>query len=171
MFPKRPRTTPDTPLARLRLRGGADSLIVPEVIEIPVAGKLRLGAHPPYMDRRVGRSEFSRLPFVDIRGDVEAVHDLSRHVACVWCDSSGACFVQLGWPGPGEAIRPRGQSRILRFGREHDATSQPFRLMHRDVVRLGSRIEYVFLELASLADRSTPEQKKIEALGATLARV
>lgn len=143
--------------------------MVPEVIEFPRSGKLRIGLHPSFMDRRVGHAEFSRLPSVDIRGDAEAVRELSRHVACVWREDSGACFVQFGWPGPGEAVRVRAQTRLLRFGRQHDASSQPFRLAHRDVLRLCGSIEYVFLELAGLEDRTTPEQKKIDALEASFA--
>jgi hypothetical protein len=147
------------------LRARDDAFVIPEIIEFPMVGglKLRIGYHPPYMDRRVGRTEFSRLAFVDIRGNAPAVRDVSRHAACIWRDDSGACFVQLGWPGPGEALPPRAQSRVLRFGRQHDAASRPLRLEHRDVLRLGACVEYVFLELADLQDRTTPEQTKRDA--------
>ena len=156
------------PVLLLRVRDNAH--VVPEVIEFPRSGKLRIGLHPAFMDRRVGHADFSRLPYVDIRGDIEAVRELSRHAACIWRDESGACFVQLGWPGPGEPVRVRAQTRLLRFGRQHDAASQAVRLAHRDVLRLCGAIEYVFLELADLEDRTTPEQKKIEAFEASLVR-
>jgi hypothetical protein len=152
----------------LRLRAVRDDLYVtPQLIEVPPSGRLRIGYHPPFMDRHVGGAEFRQLPFVDIRGNAAAVHELSRHVACVWRDGShGDCFIQLGWPGPGEPIRPRGQTRVLRLGRPHDAASQPFRLAHGDVLRLSSGVEYVFLEVDTLRDRTTPEQRKIDALEA-----
>jgi hypothetical protein len=161
------------PRPALRLRARDDVFVIPEVIEFPTASgvKLRIGYHPPYMDRRVGRGDFSRLPFVDIRGNAQAVRDVSRHAACIWRDASGACFVQLGWPGPGESVLPRGQSRVLRFGRQHDAASQPLRLEHRDVLRLGACVEYVFLELADLLDRTTPEQTKRDAFETSVARI
>jgi hypothetical protein len=146
----------------LRLRGD-DVHVVPAVIRFPALGKVRVGYHPPFMDRHVGRTEFSRLAFVDVRGDAAAAHELSRHAACIWREPSGDCFVQIGWPGPGEPIRSRNQTRLLRFGRAHDATSQPFKLAHRDVLRLSSSVEYVFLEVEPVRDRPTPEQKKIEA--------
>lgn len=169
LWRERPRGLPEPqPVLLLRIHDNAH--VVPEVIEFPRSGKLRIGLHPPLMDRRVGHAEFSRLPFVDIRGDVEAVRELSRQAACIWRDESGACLVQFGWPGPGEAVRVRAQTRLLRFGRQQDAASQPFRLAHRDVVRLCGAIEYVFLELAELEDRTTPEQKKIEAFEASMAR-
>jgi hypothetical protein len=150
----------------LRLHAREDVFVLPEVIEFPVSGKLRIGAHPPFMDRHVGRADFSRLPVVDIRGNAQSVRDVSRHAACIWRDASGACFVQLGWPGPGEPVLPRSQCRVLRFGRQHDAASHPLRLEHRDVLRLGAGVEYVFLELAELLDRTTPEQKKLDAFEA-----
>jgi hypothetical protein len=56
---------------------------------------------------------------------------------------------------------------VLRFGRPHDAASQPFRLAHRDVLRLSTNVEYVFLEVEAVHDRPTPEQKKIEAFEAS----
>jgi hypothetical protein len=150
------------PALHLRARGD-DAYVVPNVIRFPATGKLRIGYHPPFMDRHVGKPEFARLDFVDVRGDAAAARELSRHAACIWRASGGECYVQLGWPGPGEPIRPRGQTRVLRFGRAHDAASQPFRLAHRDVVRLSATVEYVFLEVEALGDRPTPEQKKIEA--------
>jgi hypothetical protein len=119
------------------------------------------------MDRHVGRPEFGRLAFVDVRGDAPAARELSRHAACIWRDPSGDCYVQIGWPGPGEPINPRNQTRVLRFGRPHDAASQPFRLAHRDVLRLSTNVEYVFLEVEAVHDRPTPEQKKIEAFEAS----
>ena len=101
------------------------------------------------MDAHVGHHEFSRLPFLDIRGDDEAARDLSRHAACVWRDASSSdCYVQLGWPGPGELIRPRGQARVLRQGRPQDALTQPFRLTHRDVLRLTAALELDYLARA-----------------------
>jgi hypothetical protein len=154
----------DEALPTLHLRTRTDDVhVVPEVIRFPPAGKLRIGYHPPFMDRHVGRPEFGRLGFVDVRGDAPAARELSRHAACIWRDASGDCYVQIGWPGPGEPIRPRNQTRVLRFGRTHDAVSQPFRLAHRDVVRLSSNVEYVFLEVEAVLDRPTPEQKKIDA--------
>ncbi len=122
-----------------------------------------VGYHPPFMDRHVGKPDFARLEFVDVRGDGAAARDLSRHAACIWRDPGGECFIQAGWPGPGEPIRPRTQTRVLRFGRAQDATSQPFRLVHRDVLRLSATVEYVFLEVEPVHDRPTPEQKKIDA--------
>jgi hypothetical protein len=140
-----------------------DVYVVPATIHFPAEGKLRIGYHPPFMDRHVGRTEFGRLAFVDVRGDAPAARELSRHAACIWRDANGGCYVQIGWPGPGEPIRPRNQTRVLRFGRPHDAASQPFRLAHRDVLRLSTNVEYVFLEVEAVQDRPTPEQKKIEA--------
>jgi hypothetical protein len=148
----------------LHLRTHSDDVhVLPPLIEFPRQGKLRIGYHPPFMDRHVGRAEFERLPFVDVRGDAPAARELSRHAACIWRDPGGEYFVQIGWPGPGEPIRPRNQTRVLRLGRAHDAASQPFRLAHRDVLRLSSNVEYVFLEVEPVRDRPTPEQKKIEA--------
>ena len=145
-----------------------DMHVVPQTISFPTIGKLRIGYHPAFMDAHVGNPEFSNLPAVDVRGDQSSVRELSRHAACVWRDpQTGGCFVQLGWPGPGEPIRTRTQSRVLRLGRPHDAASQPFRLAHGDVVRLSSHVEYVFLEIEALRDRPTPEQKKIEAFDAS----
>jgi hypothetical protein len=149
-----------------RLRPGREEVYVtPEAIELPASGRLRIGYHPPFMDRHVGSPEFRQMPFVDVRGNAAAVHELSRHVGCVWRDpKSGDCYIQLGWPGPGEPIRPRGQTRVLRLGRPHDATSQPFRLVHGDVLRMTSGVEYVFQEVDTLRDRTTPEQRKMDVL-------
>jgi hypothetical protein len=159
-----PRSVDDQAQPALHLRARGDDVhVVPDVIRFPASGKLRVGYHPPFMDRHVGRAEFTRLAFVDVRGDAAAAHELSRHAACIWRDPSGDCFLQIGWPGPGEPIRSRNQTRLLRFGRAHDATSQPFKLAHRDVLRLSSNVEYVFLEVEPVRDRPTPEQKKIEA--------
>ena len=163
-----PRSTPSEPhnpaLPALHLRTRRDDVhVVPDVIRFPSTGKLRIGYHPPFMDRHVGQADFTRLAFVDVRGDAAAARDLSRHAACIWRDPGGECFIQVGWPGPGEPIRPRTQTRVLRFGRAQDATSQPFRLAHRDVLRLSSTIQYVFLEVEPIHDRPTPEQKKIDA--------
>jgi hypothetical protein len=144
-----------------------DAYVVPSVIAFPAAGRLRLGYQPSFMDAHVGDIAFSRVPAVAIRGDQASVRELSRHAACIWRDAqSGACFVQLGWPGPGEPIRPRTQTRVLRFGRPQDAASQPFRLAHGDVLRLSAQVEYVFCEVEPLRDRPTPEQKKIDAFEA-----
>ena len=168
---RRPRARPTAAaesLAELRLRAldGGEAFVQPSVILIPGRGqpKLRLGAHPPFMDGFVGHPEFQRLPFQDIRGDDETIRDLSRHAACVWRDERGACYIQLGWPGPGEVIRPRSQARVLHLGRPQDATSRPLRLAHRDVVRLASSVEYVFCEAGPVQDRPTPERKKVEVL-------
>jgi hypothetical protein len=141
-----------------------DGHVLPEVIRFPGFGKLRIGYGPAFMDQHVGHVEFRRLPSVDVRGDQASVRELSRHAACIWRDPTTASYyVQLGWPGPGEPIRPRTQTRVLRFGRPHDAASQPFRLTHGDVLRLSSKVEYVFREVEPQRDRPTPEQKKIEA--------
>ena len=158
------------PALHLRTHGD-DTHVLPPRIEFPTtgAGKVRIGYHPPLMNRHVGRAEFERLQSISIRGDAAAVRELSRHAACIWRDPNGDCYVQLGWPGPGEPIRPRNQTRVLRFGRPHDAASQPFRLAHRDVVRLSSQIEYVFLEVEPVRDRPTPEQKKIDAFESSVA--
>jgi hypothetical protein len=150
------------PALHLRTRND-EAHVVPDVIRFPPHGKLRVGYHPPFMDRHVGRADFGRLGYVDVRADAPTARDLSRHAACIWRDADGACYVQIGWPGPGEPIRPRSQTRVLRFGRTHDAASQPFRLAHRDVLRLSSQVEYVFLEVEPLQDQPTPEQKKIDA--------
>jgi hypothetical protein len=151
------------PILHLRT-AESDMHVLPRSIAFPGSGKLRIGYHPAFMDGHVGNPEFGRLPAVDVRGDQSSARELSRHAACIWRDpETGSCFVQLGWPGPGEPIRPRTQSRVLRLGRPHDAASQPFRLAHGDVLRLSSRVEYVFLEIEALRDRPTPEQKKIEA--------
>jgi hypothetical protein len=153
------------PLLKLRLN--PDRLVVPEAIAFS-SRRLRIGSHPPFMDNHVGHADFTGLRFLDIRGDDEAVRDLSRHAACVWRDASSSdCYVQLGWPGPGELIRPRGQARVLRQGRPQDAVTQPFRLSHRDVLRLTATIEYVFLEVGPLRDRVTPDRNKLAAFEAS----
>jgi hypothetical protein len=170
-WPRAPREVRDEtrPELRLRHRDNPEQLVLPDVITFS-AGRLRIGSHPPFMDTYVGNRDFAALPFLDIRGEDEAVRDLSRHAACVWRDaSSGDCYVQLGWPGPGELIRPRGQARILRQGRPQDAVTQPFRLTHRDVVRLCAAVEYVFVELSPLRDRVTPERTKLAAFEASSA--
>jgi hypothetical protein len=109
------RAAPTEAQPALHLRTHADDVhVLPDVIRFPPAGrKLRVGYHPPLMDRHVGRPEFERLPFVDVRGDAPATRELSRHAACLWRDASGDCYVQLGWPGPGESIRPRNQTRLI----------------------------------------------------------
>jgi hypothetical protein len=122
---------------------------------------LRVGYHPPYMDNQVGSREFSRLPFQDVRGDEDAVKDLSRHVACLWREpTTNDCYVQLGWPGPGEPLAPKPQSQVFHLGRPQDATAMPFRLAHHDVLRLASGIEFVFYQVG-LRDKPTPESKKL----------
>jgi hypothetical protein len=153
------------PVLSLKPRSGG--FLAPEVIEFPARGKLRIGYHPPYMDNHVGTPEFQRLPFQDIRGDDEAIKDLSRHAACVWRDpETNDCFIQLGWPAPGEPVRPKAQAQVLHFGKPQDATNQAFRLSHQDVVRLASSVEYVFNQLG-LRDKPTPERKKIDAFAST----
>jgi hypothetical protein len=145
---------------------GAEVFVIPEVIRFPGPGeaRLRLGAYPPLMDAHVGHRAFQQLPFVTLRGDAETMRELSRHAACLWRDPrTGACFIQLGWPGPGEPIRPRQQARVLHLGRPQDATSRPLQLLSRDVVRLTSSIEFVFWETAPVEDRPTPERRKVEA--------
>src|SRR5207244_943395 len=98
----------------LRLNALAGKYVEPEVMHFPARGKLRIGYHPPYVDNNVGSRAFSRLPFQDIRGDEEAVKDLSRHVATIWRDpKTNDCFIQLGWPGPGERLMPKPQSRVF----------------------------------------------------------
>jgi hypothetical protein len=153
------------PVLSLKPRPGG--FLAPEVIEFPARGKLRIGYHPPYMDNHVGTPEFQRLPYQDIRGDEEAVKDLSRHAACVWRDpETNDCYIQLGWPAPGEPVRPKAQAQVLHFGKPQDATNQAFRLSHQDVVRLASSVEYVFNQLG-LRDKPTPERKKIDAFAST----
>ena len=155
-----------TPALHLRTTD-PDAYVVPSVISFPAAGRLRLGYQPSFMDAHVGDVAFSRVPAVAVRGDQASVRELSRHAACIWRDAqTGACYVQLGWPGPGEPIRPRSQTRVLRFGRPQDAASQPFRLAHGDVLRLSAQVEYVFCEVEPVRDRPTPEQKKIDAFEA-----
>jgi hypothetical protein len=147
------------PTLRLNQLGG--KYVAPEVLNFPDRGKLRIGYHPPYMDNQVGNREFSKLPYQDVRGDEEAVKDLSRHVACMWRDSrTNDCYIQLGWPGPGEALKPKPQSQVFHFGRPQDATSAPFRLAHHDVVRLATGVEFVFYQVG-LRDKATPESKKL----------
>jgi hypothetical protein len=147
------------PSLRLNQLGGR--YVAPEVLHFPARGKLRVGYHPPYMDNQVGSREFSRLPFQDVRGDEDAVKDLSRHVGCIWRDArTNDCFVQLGWPGPGESLAPKPQSQVFHLGRLQDATAQPFRLAHHDVLRLASGVEFVFYQVG-LRDKPTPESKKL----------
>ncbi|HEV7662862.1 MAG TPA: hypothetical protein VGQ62_04950, partial [Chloroflexota bacterium] len=147
------------PTLRLNQLGG--KYVAPELLHFPARGKLRVGYHPPYMDNQVGSREFSKLPYQDVRGDDDAVKDLSRHVGCIWRDPrTNDCFIQLGWPGPGEKIRPKLQSQVFHFGRPQDAAVQPFRLAHHDIVRLASGIEFVFYQVG-LRDKATPESKKI----------
>ncbi|HEY2593141.1 MAG TPA: hypothetical protein VGK33_04505 [Chloroflexota bacterium] len=144
----------------LRLNPLAGRYLAPEVIEFPARGKLRIGYHPPFMDEQVGSREFARLPHQDIRGDEDAVRDLSRHAGCIWRDSrTNDCYIQLGWAGSGERIEPRPQSQVFHFGRPQDATSSPFRLAHHDLVRLSSGVEFVFHQVG-LRDKATPESKK-----------
>ena len=150
----------------LRLNPLAGRYVAPEVIEFPTNGRLRLriGYHPPFMDNHVGSREFARLPYQDIRGDEDAVKDLSRHAACIWRDpKTNDCYIQLGWPGSGEPIEPRPQSQVFHFGRPQDATSVPFRLAHHDVVRLSTGVEFVFNQVG-LRDKATPESKKASPL-------
>jgi hypothetical protein len=148
------------PELRLRLGSNPEQLVVPDVIAFRTT-RLRIGAHPPFMDSHVGHAEFTRLPFLDIRGEDEAVRDLSRHVACLWRDvASSGYYVQLGWPGPGELIRPRAHARVLRQGRPQDAV----RLTHRDVLHLSPAVEYIFLEVGQLRNRVTPERNKMAVL-------
>jgi hypothetical protein len=145
----------------LRLNPLAGTYVAPELIEFPSRGKLRIGYHPPYMDNQVGNRDFAKLPYQDIRGDEEAVKDLSRHAACIWRDpKTNDCFIQLGWPGPGDPLKPKVQSQVFHFGRPQDATLRPFRLAHHDVVRLGSGVEFVFNQVG-LRDKATPESKKL----------
>jgi hypothetical protein len=148
----------------LRLNPLAGRYVAPEVIEFPARGKLRIGYHPPFMDNQVGSREFARLPYQDIRGDEDAVKDLSRHAACIWRDPrTNDCYIQLGWAGSGEPIEPRPQSQVFHFGRPQDATSSPFRLAHHDVVRLSTGVEFVFNQVG-LRDKATPESKKVSPL-------
>jgi len=148
------------PLLRLRERPGA--YVAPDVIDFPKRGKLRIGYHPPFMDNHVGAPEFQRLPFRDIRGDDELVGDLSRHAGCIWREpETNDCFVQLGWPGPGQQVFPKPQAQVLHFGKPQDATSAPYRLVHQDVIHLSARVEYVFNQLL-LRDKLTPERAKPE---------
>jgi hypothetical protein len=147
------------PSLRLNQLGGR--YVAPEQIHFPARGKLRVGYHPPYMDNQVGSREFSRLPFQDVRGDEDAVKDLSRHVGCIWREpTTNDCFVQLGWPGPGEPIAPKPQTQVFHLGRPQDATAMPCRLAHHDVVRLASGVEFVFYQVG-LRDKPTPETKKL----------
>jgi hypothetical protein len=148
----------------LRLNPLAGRYVAPDVIEFPPRGKLRIGYHPPFMDNQVGSREFARLPYQDIRGDEDAVKDLSRHAACIWRDPrTNDCYIQLGWAGSGEPIEPRPQSQVFHLGRTQDAASSPFRLAHHDVVRLSSGVEFVFNQVG-LRDKATPESKKVSPL-------
>jgi hypothetical protein len=148
----------------LRLNPLAGRFLAPDVIEFPARGKLRIGYHPPFMDNQVGSRDFARLPHQDIRGDEDAVRDLSRHAACIWRDPrTNDCYIQLGWSGGGERVEPRPQSQVFHFGRPQDATTAPFRLAHHDVVRLSSGVEFVFHQVG-LRDKATPESKKASPL-------
>ncbi|HEX2037507.1 MAG TPA: hypothetical protein VHS99_25300, partial [Chloroflexota bacterium] len=159
-----PGTTNEFP-PFLHLRPIPEAILKPEVIEFPAPGKkLRIGYHPPHMDNVVGHVEFARLPYQDIRGDPEIEKGISRHVASIWRDkATNDCYIQLGWPGPGEPIRPREQTQVLdSYGRPQDATSQPYRLKLNNVVRLSSSVEYVFKQFL-LSDKTTEVEKKISA--------
>jgi hypothetical protein len=146
----------------LRLNPLAGRYVAPEVIEFPTRGKLRIGYHPPFMDNQVGNRDFARLPFQDVRGDDEAVRDLSRHAACIWRDSkTNDCYIQPGWAGPGEPIKVRPQTQVFHFGRPQEAIQAPFRLSHHDVVRLSTGVEFVFNQVG-LRDKPTPESKKLD---------
>ena len=113
------------------------------------------------MDDTVNHREFAKLPFQDIRGDDEAVRDLSRYVACIWRDpKTNDCYIQLGWPGPGEGIAPKAQSQVTHFGKIQDATTKPFMLAHMDEVRLASGVVFTFSQVG-LRDKATPESKKL----------
>jgi hypothetical protein len=150
----------------LRLNPLAGVYVAPDVIEFPSRGKLRIGYHPPYMDNTVGSRVFSRLPYQDIRGDEESVKDLSRHAACIWRDAkTNDCYIQLGWSGPGEPLKPKPQSQVFHFGRPQDATTASFRLAHHDIVRLATGVEFVFNQVG-LRDKATPESKKLGPLDA-----
>jgi hypothetical protein len=145
----------------LRLNQLAGRYVAPEILVFPTRGKLRVGYHPPYMDNQVGSREFSKLPYQDVRGDDDAVKDLSRHVACIWRDPrTNDCYIQLGWPGPGEPLVPKPQTQVFHFGRPQDAVSEPFRLAHHDIVRMAGGIEFVFYQVG-LRDKATPESKKL----------
>jgi hypothetical protein len=148
----------------LRLNPLASRFAAPEVIQFPARGRLRIGYHPPLMDNQVGSREFARLPYQDIRGDEDAVKDLSRHAACIWRDPrTNDCYIQLGWSGSGDPIEPRPQTQVFHFGRPQDASSTPFRLAHYDVVRLSTGIEFVFHQVG-VRDKPTPESKKVAPL-------
>jgi hypothetical protein len=164
-----PRVTATRFPPTLRLNPLAGGYVAPEVIEFPSRGKLRIGYHPPFMDGLVGSREFASLPFQDIRGDGDAVRNLSRHAACIWRDPrTNDCFIQLGWAGTGEPIQPRPQSQVFHFGRPQDATSLPFRLAHHDVVRLSAGVEFVFNQVG-LRDKATPESKKVSPMAPRVA--
>src|SRR4029077_8353141 len=157
--PGRPVPTEFPPTLRLNQLVG--SFVAPDVISFPARGKLRIGYHPPFMDNQVGNRAFSQMPYQDVRGDDDAVKDLSRHVACIWRDSrTNDCYIQLGWPGPGEQLKPKPQSQVFHFGRPQDAIAEPFRLAHHDVVRLATGVEFVFNQVG-LRDKATPETKKL----------
>ena len=98
------------PTLRLNALGG--KYVAPEVLHFPDRGKLRVGYHPPYMDNGVGTREFAKLPYQDVRGDDDAVRDLSRHVACIWRDPrTNDCYIQLGWPGRASPSVPSRRRR------------------------------------------------------------
>ena len=58
--------------------------------------------------------------------------------------------------------KPKPQSVVLHFGRPQNATAQPFRLAHHDVVHLASGVEFLFSQVG-LRDKATPESKKASA--------
>ncbi|HLZ30962.1 MAG TPA: hypothetical protein VKV73_26895 [Chloroflexota bacterium] len=161
-------TTEFPPMLRLTRSPDSHTYLSPDTITFPAKGKLRIGYHPPYMDDTVNHREFSKLPFQDIRGDDEAVRDLSRYVACIWRDpKTNDCYIQLGWPGgkadrstPGEPIVPKPQSQVTHFGKVQDATTKPVVLAHMDEVRLASGIVFTFSQVG-LRDKATPESKKL----------
>jgi hypothetical protein len=158
----------------LRLKQQGTNFIAPDVIAFPARGKLRIGYHPPYVDKDVGSRDFARLPHQDIRGAEDAIEDLSRHVACIWRDDkTNDCYIQLGWPGPGRKIQPRPQSAVYhfnRFNKPEEATATPYRLVHNDVVRLGTGIEFVFTQVG-LRDRPTQDSKKLSPFERTVSTV
>jgi hypothetical protein len=131
----------------------------PAVLRFPSRGKLRIGGHPAAMDSVVGDRAFSRLPVYDVHGLAAVDARLPAHAACIWRDPrTDACYIQLGWPGPGQVLTAPPFSQVFHLGRPQDASSAPLRLHHHDVIRLAAGVEYVFHEAGA---RLTPAPRTI----------
>jgi hypothetical protein len=57
-------------------------------------------------------------------------------------------------------LKPRPRTQVFHLGRPQEATTQPFRLAHHDVIRMATGVEFVFYQVG-LRDKATPETKKL----------